>query len=117
MVKHNSDTDDVFDPDLRRTSRFAFVGMVFVAPMCHTWFGYLHRMVRGDTLLAALKRVILDQLIFAPIMIPGFMTNIMILEGKSRDEIKRALIRDVPDAYMTNLGIWVPALLVNFRYI
>lgn len=67
---------------------------------------------------AAVKKVVLDQVIFTPFMIPGFMTIIAMLEGKSWEtEIKVALVQDVPDAYITNLGIWIPAQLVNFRYV
>lgn len=109
--------NSTFTPDINRTGRFAFIGMTFVAPMAHSWFGFLGRAIPGKTLAAALKRVVLDQIIFAPFMIPGFMTNIMLLEGRPTTEIKDALIRNVPDAYVTNLAVWVPALLINFRYV
>jgi len=109
--------DESFDPDMKRTGRFAIVGMSFVAPMCHHWFRFLHKHVSGQTLFSALKRVVIDQIFFAPIVIPGVMTNIMLLEGRALPEIKDALKRDVPDAYVTNLAVWVPALLINFKYI
>lgn len=109
--------NESFEPDMKRTSRFAIVGMTFVAPMCHHWFRFLHQHVSGQSLYAALKRVVIDQVVFAPFMIPGFMTNIMLLEGRDIPEIKDSLRRYVPDAYITNLYVWVPALLINFRYI
>mmetsp|Transcript_13143 Transcript_13143/g.15449 ORF Transcript_13143/g.15449 Transcript_13143/m.15449 type:complete len:263 (-) Transcript_13143:92-880(-) len=112
-----STNNSTFTPDINRTGRFAFIGMTFVAPMAHSWFGFLGRYVPGTSFGAALKRVVLDQIIFAPFMIPGFMTNIMLLEGRPTNEIKTALIRNVPDAYVTNLAVWVPALLVNFKYV
>ena len=34
-----AESNGIFDPDLQRTSRFTFLGMTSVAPMCHTWFG------------------------------------------------------------------------------
>jgi len=117
QTENYSSVSNTFTPDINRTGRFAFLGMTFVAPMAHSWFGFLGKYVPGTSFTAAIKRVVLDQIIFAPIMIPGFMTNIMVLEGRPTTEIKHALIRNVPDAYITNLAIWVPALLVNFKYV
>jgi len=107
-VENYGALNDSFDPDMKRTGRFAFLGLTFVAPMCHNWFAFLNRRVSGSSFMAAFKRVVLDQIIFAPFMIPSIMTNLMLLEGRSTTEIKDKLIRDVPDAYITNIFVWIP---------
>ena len=75
------------------------------------------RKLPGNSLSVVLKRTLLDQIFFAPIFIPTFMTSLMILESKPLDEIPTVLIRNVPEVVRTNWALWIPAMLVNFRYV
>jgi len=109
--------NDSFNSDMKRTFRFAFMGLMFVGPMYHIWLDFLGKHYGGSSATAAFKRVMLDQLVFTPFMIPGFMISILLLEGRHVNDIIIALYRDVIDAYITNIFIWVPALLINFKYI
>eukprot|EP00554_Chaetoceros_debilis_P013916 CAMPEP_0194120658 /NCGR_PEP_ID=MMETSP0150-20130528/44210_1 /TAXON_ID=122233 /ORGANISM="Chaetoceros debilis, Strain MM31A-1" /LENGTH=86 /DNA_ID=CAMNT_0038812825 /DNA_START=509 /DNA_END=769 /DNA_ORIENTATION=+ len=55
--------------------------------------------------------------------IPTFMTSLMLLEGKSlidptsRGEIFSTLKRDGPVITVSNWTLWVPAMLINFKYV
>ena len=81
------------------------------------WYGILMNKIPGSTLTVVLQRTFFDQICFAPIFIPTFMTSLMVLESKPIHEIQPVLIKDVPDVVKTNWALWVPAMLINFRYI
>jgi hypothetical protein len=86
------------------------------------------RKIPGNSLKVVLQRTFLDQIRFAPIFIPTFITSLMILESTSESkstktitetivDISNVLARDVPGIVVTNWALWVPAMLVNFRYV
>ena len=117
--RNKEDNDDSsFAPDLIRTGRFAFLGFGLIAPVVHYWYGMLMTRIPGQSIPAVLKRLFCDQILFAPLFIPVFMTSLMTLEGKSwGDEIGNVLKRDVPDVIVSNWVLWVPAMFINFRYV
>ena len=45
------------------------------------------------------------------------MLNLMFLEGRPLAEIPEKLGRDLPDALVANWCLWIPAMLVNFRFV
>jgi protein Mpv17 len=55
--------------DFERLTRFAAYGFL-MAPVQYTWFGFLARsfpIVKGNGTVPAMKRVAMDQLVFAPV--------------------------------------------------
>jgi len=106
-----------FSPDWMRTGRFSLLGFGLIAPVVHNWYGFLTRKIPGQSIPAVLKRLFLDQILFAPLFIPTFMTSLMFLEGKRMDVIPAVLIKDVPDVVVTNWILWIPAMFVNFRFV
>jgi hypothetical protein len=73
--------------------------------------------IPGNSLKVVLQRTFLDQVCFAPIFIPTFMTSLMILESKPINSIPNVLIQEVPDVVVTNWALWIPAMLINFKYV
>eukprot|EP00562_Extubocellulus_spinifer_P028467 CAMPEP_0178658828 /NCGR_PEP_ID=MMETSP0698-20121128/26208_1 /TAXON_ID=265572 /ORGANISM="Extubocellulus spinifer, Strain CCMP396" /LENGTH=350 /DNA_ID=CAMNT_0020301261 /DNA_START=128 /DNA_END=1177 /DNA_ORIENTATION=+ len=106
-----------FDVDWHRTGRFGALGFALVAPVVHLWYGTLMVRFPGTSMKAVLKRTSFDQLFFAPIFLPTFMINLMMLEGRPFDEVLPKLGRDLPDALVTNWCLWCPAMLINFRFV
>mmetsp|Transcript_10487 Transcript_10487/g.13298 ORF Transcript_10487/g.13298 Transcript_10487/m.13298 type:complete len:203 (+) Transcript_10487:99-707(+) len=106
-----------FHPDLTRTCRFSILGFGLIAPVVHVWYGLLMKKIPGTSLGVVLQRTFLDQVCFAPLFIPTFMTSLMILESKPLDSILPVLIKDLPDVVVTNWILWIPAMIINFRYI
>mmetsp|Transcript_28060 Transcript_28060/g.39440 ORF Transcript_28060/g.39440 Transcript_28060/m.39440 type:complete len:257 (+) Transcript_28060:191-961(+) len=106
-----------FHPDWYRTGRFGILGCFLVAPVVHFWYGALMRKIPGNSISVVLKRTFLDQAFFAPIFLPTFMFNLMVLEGRSADEMLPRLREDVPDALVANWSLWIPAMMFNFRFV
>lgn len=69
--------------DWGRSARFTLVGAGFVAPVLHTWFGFLTRRFPGTAASSVVKRVALDQLVFAPVFLASFLSVIMLLDGNA----------------------------------
>ena len=106
-----------FDPDWYRTGRFGILGFFLVAPVVHLWYARLTRSIPGTNVGAVIKRTAVDQLCFAPLFLPTFMMNLMMLEGRPYAEAFPKLQKDLPGALVTNWCLWVPAMLVNFRFV
>lgn len=112
--------DDIlhsFVPDWTRTLRFSLLGFGLVAPVVHHWYGLLMTKLPGKDAKAALQRLFCDQILFAPVFIPTFMTSLMVLEGKDMDIITSTLNSNVSDVVVSNWTLWVPAMFVNFRFV
>jgi len=113
-----SSSSSFFRPDWYRTGRFGILGFALVAPVVHLWYGALMTRFPGTSITTTLKRTFVDQAVFAPIFLPTFMTNLMLLEGKrTTEEIIPELKRNYPDALVSNWALWIPAMLINFRFV
>jgi protein Mpv17 len=104
--------------DFERLSRFAAYGFV-VAPLQYRWFGLLSRvfpMAKGQPALGqALKRVVMDQLVYAPFGLALFFSVMTVAEGGGR----RAVQNKMRDMYLPTLKanyiLWPAVQMVNFR--
>ena len=121
--------------DFERLTRFMAYGF-FMAPIQFQWFGFLSRIfpiTKTHANIPALKRVAMDQLIFAPvgkharILYPldipltcgiglvCFFTFMTVAEGGGR----HAVIRKFQDIYVptlkANYMLWPAVQILNFR--
>jgi len=105
--------------DFERLIRFMAYGFL-MAPIQHKWFSFLSSTfplgkVSGSA--QALKRVALDQCVFAPVGLATFFTYMSVAEGGGR----RALSRKMRDIYVpalkANYLVWPAVQLLNFRVI
>ena len=103
--------------DVMRTLRFTSIGTVLVGPVLFYWYGFLARTFTGHTVAPVLKRLAMDQLVFAPLFIPTFMTSVLVLEGKNTCAIKERLQQDYLSALRANYTIWPPAMFFNFWFV
>jgi hypothetical protein len=101
--------------DWKRFNTFTALGLVWVAPCLHFWFGTLNRLVTSPGNAGALMRMGLDQLGFAPLFISSMIAILAGLDGKSMDQCVSVVKRDLPDAIKANWALWVPAQFINFR--
>lgn len=104
--------NETFDPS--RWARAAFLGGVWVGPVLHLWYNQLARLIPGSGIAVTLKRLILDQSVFAPTAIPTYLFLIMALEGRA-SEAPAKLRRDYLDTMIANWKLWIPAQFINFK--
>jgi hypothetical protein len=102
--------------DMKRFLIFTFLGGALVGPTLHYWYGFLNRAIPGTGTKPALKRLAVDQTIFAASFIPIFMGSALTLEGKFKD-IPSVLSREWFPALLANWSIWIPGNFITFRFI
>jgi hypothetical protein len=105
-----------FTWDPLRTGRFAFLGLFLIAPVSHHWYGFVMSRIPGSGPLTVAKRVACDQLFFAPLFIPTFVTSLKLLEGSSLGQAFSSVKESFVDMYTSNLVLWVPAMAFNFAF-
>ncbi|KAI9683175.1 MAG: hypothetical protein M1829_005966 [Trizodia sp. TS-e1964] len=105
--------------DFERTARFAAYGLL-VATAQYKWITFLNvafPKTLTSTFIPALKRVALDQLVFAPASLAWFFTFMTLAEGGG----KRAIFQKFEDVYLpalrANFMVWPAVQLINFRLV
>lgn len=101
---------------VKRVAIFSLLSGVFISPILHGWYRFLTRAVPGTANSAIVKRLALDQLVFAPCCLPVFFTALLTLEGNA-DKVPEKLAQEWWPAVKTNWWVWVPAQLINFRFV
>ena len=100
----------------RRTANFTVLNIFVVAPSLHYWYSFLATRVVGTGFLPTIKRVALDQAIFAPFIVHVILAGNLLLEGKA-DLIPEKLRADGFSTLLANYSLWIPAQLINFRFV
>ena len=83
-----------------------------VAQALHRWYSWLHRTLPGTDVASVTKRLLLDQLAFAPLFLPLFVTTLLCIESHPQP-VTEARAQWWP-TLVANWKLWVPAQLVNF---
>ncbi|KAI1367911.1 hypothetical protein F5Y08DRAFT_297293 [Xylaria arbuscula] len=103
--------------DFERLTRFMAYGFA-MAPITFKWFGLLSRafpITKTSALVPALKRVVVDQVVFAPIGVALFFSVMTVAEGGGR----RAVALKLKDMYIptlkANYMVWPAVQIINFR--
>lgn len=99
-----------------RALKFTFLNSFIVPPIMHYWYNALSTKIIGDSLIAAIKRVACDQLLFAPLILPVFFIGTLLMDNQA-DKIPNKLKTDWFPSLMANYIVWVPAQLINFKFI
>lgn len=82
--------------------------------MLRTWYGILNKYIGSQGKAVAIKKVIVDQLLFAPTFLGIFISTLGALEGKKFENIKSDLTKNYPDILKANYSIWPAVQIVNF---
>jgi len=101
--------------DGKRLGIFTTLGVFYIAPCLHFWYGFLMRAISGVSARATLTRVFFDQSIFAPVFLGGLFANGLLLEGRP-EAVRAKLAKDLPPTVLANWSVWVPSMLVMFRF-
>jgi protein Mpv17 len=104
--------------DINRTKTFFIMGAFFIAPILHVSYSkILPSLVPEVSATGALKKLALDQLVAAPLIIAFFYPAINIVEGKPLSSALADLKAKYIPSMITNYYIWPAANLINFMFV
>mmetsp|Transcript_17846 Transcript_17846/g.46610 ORF Transcript_17846/g.46610 Transcript_17846/m.46610 type:complete len:227 (+) Transcript_17846:229-909(+) len=103
--------------DATRTLRFGMLGLILTGPTLHLWYGALYKHFSGVSAVQVLKRVALDQALFAPTFTAAFVSILFATEGRSLTELRGHMERNYAESVCVNWVMWIPAQVINFRFI
>uniref|UniRef100_A0A3Q0R557 Mitochondrial inner membrane protein Mpv17 n=1 Tax=Amphilophus citrinellus TaxID=61819 RepID=A0A3Q0R557_AMPCI len=92
--------------NMQRTAKMMSIGFFFVGPVVGSWYKVLDRLVVGGTKSAAMKKMLVDQLCFAPCFLGAFLCISGVLNGLTVEENVTKLKR-----------LWPPVQIANFYFI
>ncbi|XP_046968935.1 mpv17-like protein 2 [Vanessa cardui] len=105
---------DKYNP--KRTMHMAFSGAA-VGVLCHHWYKVLDKFIIGKTFDMVAKKLLLDQLIFSPIMIVTFFGSLALFEkdpvGNFKEEVRDKFVT----LYHAEWLVWPPAQIINFYFL
>ncbi|XP_013195451.1 protein Mpv17 [Amyelois transitella] len=103
--------------DYRRTLQFSSIGFFVGGPALRMWYGVLNRYIGSSGKSVALKKVCVDQFVFAPMFLFFLLSAVGTLQGKSWDHVEKDIKANYLDVLKTNYFIWPWVQLVNFYYV
>ncbi|XP_046393047.1 protein Mpv17-like [Ischnura elegans] len=105
--------------DFVRTVRFFGIGFCIAGPGLKVWYGFLDKHIakRKTGPTAVLKKVFVDQAVFAPSFLACFVVLLGTLEMKPWNSIREKLNRDYFDILVSNYKVWPAVQLVNFYFV
>ncbi|CAK9801914.1 Protein Mpv17 [Anthophora quadrimaculata] len=105
------------DLNFLRTIQFGGIGFFITGPATRTWYGILDKYIGSKGRNVVLKKVVCDQLFFAPIFIAVLLSIIGILQGNDLKHLKMKLRDEYFDILKNNYKLWPMVQLFNFYFI
>lgn len=102
--------------DGKRCTHMAFSGGA-VGVLCHHWYKVLDKFIIGKTVDMVIKKLILDQLIFSPIMIVTFFGSVALFEEHPIENFKLEVKDKFLTLYRAEWMVWPPAQVINFYFL
>ncbi|RVE45581.1 hypothetical protein evm_009778 [Chilo suppressalis] len=103
--------------DYKRTIGFSSIGFFVGGPALRVWYGLLNNRIGSTGKTVALKKVFVDQVLFAPAFLSLILVAVGALQGKPWETVKLDLKANYSDVLITNYYIWPWVQLVNFYYV
>lgn len=103
--------------DFVRTLRMAGYGMIVLGPSLHFWFNFVSNLFPRRDLFSTLKKMVMGQAIYGPIMTVVFFSLNAILQGENNTEIVARLKRDVLPTMLNGVMYWPVCDFITFRFI
>ncbi|XP_011405251.1 PREDICTED: mpv17-like protein 2 [Amphimedon queenslandica] len=102
--------------DWHRTGRMGVLGCC-LGPLDHFWYTALDRLLPAITAGTVARKVLLDQLIMAPICCSLFYLGMSAMEGRSRKDCFNELQVKFWPTYKVDWQVWPAAQILNFYLI
>eukprot|EP01132_Coremiostelium_polycephalum_P004146 gene4146-5187_t len=107
-----------FKLDYSRVFTMFSVGVCFSGPVLHYWYKGLDRIVTtGSVKGQAVKKMMVDQLAFAPVVISCFMGIMGTIHGNTLQENKDHIKKNLFYALKANWTLWPAAQVINFALV
>lgn len=103
--------------NVQRTAKMMSIGFFFVGPVIGSWYKILDKMVVGGTKSAAMKKMLVDQVCFAPLFLGSFLAISGALNGLTVEQNVTKLKRDYTDALVSNYYLWPGVQIANFYFV
>jgi protein Mpv17 len=103
--------------DFERLTRFMAYGFC-MAPLQFRWFKFLEKsfpITKTAAFGPAVKRVVFDQLVFAPFGLACFFTAMTVAEGGGRRAVETKLRDMYVPTLKANFMLWPAVQVINFR--
>uniref|UniRef100_A0A2P2IC57 Mitochondrial inner membrane protein Mpv17 n=1 Tax=Hirondellea gigas TaxID=1518452 RepID=A0A2P2IC57_9CRUS len=101
----------------RRSANFFTIGTFMVGPCQKVWYYVLDKRFGSMGMKGILKKVLVDQAVFAPTFMLVGLSVYGVLQRKSVDEIKSMIRRDYTDIVLTGWMVWPAVQLCNFSLV
>jgi len=105
------------DYDVVRTLRFFGVGLLLAGPTMHVWYSTLDRVVKGQGIATAVRKMFADQGFFMPVYLVVFVGVMGALRGDRLTDIRSKLKRDMAPMMKVSYSIWPAVQLANFQFV
>lgn len=102
---------------IQRTAKFVCLGFGLVGPTLSTWYRTLSKFIQGGGRKSAVKKMLLDQGVFAPAFLAVFLTTVNVVDGNDFKKIQHEFQHKYVDILMTNYKIWPLVQVVNFTFV
>jgi len=103
--------------DVMRTVRLGSFGFLIHGTTGHYFYSFLDSQIPGTAMRTVATKVAIDQLVWNPIFGCMFFTYLGLAEGKSFAQIGDKIKSDLKTAVMGSWVVWIPAHIINFRFI
>ncbi|XP_059049256.1 protein Mpv17-like [Achroia grisella] len=103
--------------DYKRTLQFSSIGLFVGGPALRLWYGLLNQHIGSSGKSVAIKKVFIDQLVFAPAFLFLILSGVGTMQGKSWNNVKKDIHANYYDVLKTNYYVWPWVQIVNFYYI
>ncbi|XP_031769638.1 protein Mpv17 [Galleria mellonella] len=103
--------------DYKRTLQFSSIGLFVGGPALRFWYGLLNHHIGSSGKSVTIKKVFIDQLVFAPAFLFLILSAVGTMQGKPWDIVKKDIHANYCDVLKTNYYIWPWVQIVNFYYV
>jgi protein Mpv17 len=100
--------------DVRRAASMGVTGLCLAGPAVHGWYTFLGRVVGERGFKVVATKLALDQIVFLPIMFGSIMTTANLLNGKTIEQNKQVLDKELFGAIKRGWCVWSVATGLNF---
>ena len=81
------------------------------------WYGALNKYVGSSGTTIALKKVFIDQIVFAPLFLFAILSAVAFMQGKDYDNIRDDIQANYKDVLKSNYLLWPWVQIVNFTFV